>query len=63
MAPLNEKEIKDAFGDSGLNVFTEVQEMTDWLNQINWKNKNLLLMTSGTFANLDINLLSHEILS
>jgi UDP-N-acetylmuramate: L-alanyl-gamma-D-glutamyl-meso-diaminopimelate ligase len=36
--------------------------MREFLLQQNWENKNLLLMSSGTFGGLDISQLGEEVL-
>ncbi len=60
---LNEKEVKDAFGLKRLKVFTDPQRLSDELKSVNWKNKNLLLMSSGDFSGIDINNLADQIIN
>ncbi len=56
--PISKEEIKASFGENNLNVFDDRDEMLAFLNKQDWKNKNLLMMTSGTFHGLDYNKLS-----
>ncbi|QSE96755.1 UDP-N-acetylmuramate--L-alanine ligase [Fulvivirga lutea] len=51
--PISKDDIKKSFGEANLNVFDDRDEMIEFLKQQNWRNKNLLLMTSGTFNGLD----------
>jgi UDP-N-acetylmuramate: L-alanyl-gamma-D-glutamyl-meso-diaminopimelate ligase len=60
---LSEKEVKDAFGLKRLKVFTDPQRLSEELTSMNWKNKNLLLMSSGDFSGIDINNLATQLLS
>ncbi|HZG00992.1 MAG TPA: Mur ligase family protein [Chitinophagales bacterium] len=53
MEPIDPHSLKDAFGDKELNVFTEQKQLTDYLKKTNWQNRNLLMMSSGTFDGLD----------
>ena len=50
---LNIKDIKQAFGNTGMKIFTDSGLMIEELLKINWKGKNLLMMSSGNFNNLD----------
>jgi len=61
--PISEQEIKKAFGGHNLFVFTKMEEMRNWLIKNSWENKNLLLMSSGTFDNMDLGDLSRKITS
>lgn len=53
LAPISKEEIKKSFGENNLQVFDDKEEMLDFLKSLDWSNKNLLLMTSGTFNGLD----------
>lgn len=46
--------VKAAFGQKGLEVFTDSDQLFAELGKIDWKNKNLLLMSSGTFSGKDL---------
>ncbi|HNP17714.1 MAG TPA: Mur ligase family protein [Fulvivirga sp.] len=58
LSPISKEEIKASFGENNLNVFDDKEEMLGFLGKQDWKNKNLLMMTSGTFHGLDYNKLS-----
>jgi len=63
MPDLKEKEVKEAFDRRDLEVFTDSTKLKNYLLQQNWKDKNLLLMTSGDFNGIDLTSLSKKILS
>ncbi len=48
MPNLDENFVKNAFDHDNLHVFTDIQKLKDFLKNINWHNKNLLLMSSGS---------------
>lgn len=60
---LTESDIKTAFANQHLRVFNNSQELESFLLEQSWKNKNLLMMSSGNFGGLDIAQLSEKILS
>lgn len=61
LKPITVSQVKDAFNDQRLKIFTESNEVTDYLQSITWKNKNLLMMTSGTFDGVDFVKLSKKL--
>ena len=63
LAMLSEKEVKDAFGLKRLRVFTDREKLLEELTSMSWKDKNLLLMSSGNFSGIDINELAGKILN
>lgn len=54
--------IKSAFARNDLNIYTDSELMIRMLIDINWRDKNLLLMSSGNFNNLDFHKLSEKII-
>ncbi len=48
MPNLDEDFVKNAFDHDNLHVFTDLGKLKDFLKNINWHNKNLLLMSSGS---------------
>ncbi len=60
---IDEDHIKDAFGRSDLEVFTDSEMLRQLLLSQRWKNTNLLLMSSGNFDNLDVKKMLEELLS
>lgn len=59
---ITENDIREAFGNSRLQVYTDSDLLISYLSNLNWKNKNLLLMSSGNFDGLDIKSFSKNIL-
>jgi UDP-N-acetylmuramate: L-alanyl-gamma-D-glutamyl-meso-diaminopimelate ligase len=53
LKPITIEQVKEAFDDQRLKVFTESKQVTDYLKSISWKDRNLLMMTSGTFDGVD----------
>ncbi len=62
MPMISPEEIKQAFGDKDLLVFTEAAELKAFLMAQNWYKSNLLMMSSGTFGGTDLGQLSNDIL-
>ena len=60
---LDEDEVRAAFGLKGLMVVTEPNELVAELTSMNWKDRNLLMMSSGNFSGIDINELAVKILN
>jgi UDP-N-acetylmuramate: L-alanyl-gamma-D-glutamyl-meso-diaminopimelate ligase len=50
---LSEEEVNTAFGGTNVEVFTDSVVLLAELKSINWKNKNLLMMSSGNFDGID----------
>lgn len=61
--PLTETDIKNAFGNPSLTVFTDAKKLEEHLLTQNWANKNLLMMSSGNFAGFNIKTLAEQILA
>ncbi len=62
LEPISEAEVKAAFNRKDLLVYTENEPLQQFLANQQWTDKNLLLMTSGTFNGLDLKQLSQQIL-
>lgn len=56
-------DVKLAFNREDLLVFTEIIELKQYLLSLDWKNKNLLMMSSGKFDGLDLNALTNEVVN
>ena len=63
LEPLTEADIKTAFGNQSIKVFDNTEKLAGFLQEQSWKNKNLLMMSSGNFGGIDIQKLSEKILS
>jgi UDP-N-acetylmuramate: L-alanyl-gamma-D-glutamyl-meso-diaminopimelate ligase len=59
---LTEAELKKAFGHASLHVFTDANSLATFLKQQALANKNILLMSSGTFGGLDILALANALI-
>ena len=46
---ITEEQVLSAFARKDLLVFTDSQKLQDYLRSLDWKNKNLLVMSSGNF--------------
>ena len=53
MPPLDHRVLMESFGRKDLLVFTHQAELLRFLNANAWEQKNLLMMSSGGFDNLD----------
>jgi UDP-N-acetylmuramate: L-alanyl-gamma-D-glutamyl-meso-diaminopimelate ligase len=62
MAPYGSETVKSAFQRDGLLFFNEPGELKNYLENINLKSKNLLMMSSGNFGGIDLKQLSVKIL-
>jgi UDP-N-acetylmuramate: L-alanyl-gamma-D-glutamyl-meso-diaminopimelate ligase len=58
---LSDQEIKSAFANPSLTVFSDAKELEQYLQRQSWKNKNLLMMSSGNFGGIDIKALSETL--
>ena len=54
LEPITAKQVKDAFGTDNVTVFTDSTKITDLLKAKDWKDANLLLMSSGNFHGVDL---------
>ncbi len=59
---LTEKDIIEAFGRKDLKVICEIKKLEKYLHKLDWRNQNLLMMSSGNFDSLDINILANTLL-
>ena len=60
---ITEEQVKQAFGGNNIEVYTDSKKLVSDLQQMNWKDTNLLMMSSGNFDGVDFNKLAGEILS
>jgi UDP-N-acetylmuramate: L-alanyl-gamma-D-glutamyl-meso-diaminopimelate ligase len=63
LEPLSEEDIRTAFKRDDLKIFTKADELSAFLKNQQWENSNLLLMSSGTFGDIDLTELVGEVLS
>jgi len=62
LEPISVEDIREAFKREDLNVFTDSTELLNFLQTQNWHQANLLLMSSGTFGDLDLKGLVEQII-
>ncbi|HOY31363.1 MAG TPA: Mur ligase family protein [Bacteroidales bacterium] len=61
MPPLHEKKVKESFDRDDILVFTNKEKLVEYLESFDWKGKNLLMMSSGSFDGMDLKTLSEEL--
>ncbi len=47
------QQVKDAFGGENITIYTDSNNLINYLLSRKWNNKNLLFMTSGNFDGVD----------
>jgi UDP-N-acetylmuramate: L-alanyl-gamma-D-glutamyl-meso-diaminopimelate ligase len=57
LKPITKQQVHSAFNRKDLLVFTDAKKLENYLKNLNWKNQNLLMMSSGTFDGIEIELL------
>ncbi len=60
---ISEAEIKSAFANPNITVFDDAEKLQNFLLQQTWKNKNLLMMSSGNFGGINLVSLAEKIVS
>ncbi len=55
LEPITKTQVHSAFGREDLLVFTNSEVFEKYLKSLDWKNQNLLMMSSGNFDGLKIN--------
>lgn len=58
---LSPEDVREAFGDKRLKVYNDSQLMQQDLLKLDYKGKNLLLMSSGNFDGLDLEVLAERV--
>ena len=61
LASISPEEVKDAFASENVTVYTDSKKLIADLKAIDWKNKNLLMMSSGNFDGVDFKKLGEEL--
>ena len=62
LAPISEQEVKEAFAREDLCVFTDSRKIEAFLESMEWKNRNLLMMSSGNFDGIDFRQLADRLI-
>lgn len=63
LKPITEEQVKQAFANSKLKVYTDSAKLKEYLLSKSYKNSVLLMMSSGTFDGIDLKELANKILS
>ncbi len=61
LEPFSESEIRGAFSNQGIQVFDDAGKLESFLTGLKWKNKNLLMMSSGNFGGINVADLAEKI--
>lgn len=61
MEPLNESDVQTSFNDESILFFSEAEQLETYLRGLNFKDTNLLLMSSGIFGGMDLVKLASEL--
>lgn len=56
-------DVENAFNFHGLKIFTQVEDLENYLLDKKWKDANLLLMSSGHFGHMDMKSLADKIIA
>lgn len=62
LPPITQEQVRNSFGKNDLKIYTDSKKLSDDLKNKNWKNSNLLMMSSGNFDGIDFKVLAREIL-
>ena len=62
LEPVSKEEVAEAFGGQNVTVFEDVSQMLEQLRSENWNQKNLLMMSSGTFKGTNYQDLAEELI-
>ena len=54
MEPIEDSDIKNSFASPSMHIFRDAKNLEKFLTEHSWKNKNLLMMSSGNFGGLRI---------
>ena len=63
MASPSEREIREGFDNPHLKIFRDVASLSEFLQDRDWEEKNLLFMSSGNFEGLNLQQLSKTLVS
>jgi UDP-N-acetylmuramate: L-alanyl-gamma-D-glutamyl-meso-diaminopimelate ligase len=58
---ISKEQVIEAFGGNNIKVFTDSATLLNELKKKDWKNANLLMMSSGNFDGIDFSVLGKEI--
>jgi len=53
--PIKKEDVYNGFNRKDLLIFSKKEELVSYIKKLCWKNKNLLIMSSGNFDNIEFN--------
>ena len=62
LKPITEEQVKRAFGGDNIEVVTDSEMLQKRLGEMNFSNKNLLMMSSGNFDGIDFKKLGDQLI-
>jgi UDP-N-acetylmuramate: L-alanyl-gamma-D-glutamyl-meso-diaminopimelate ligase len=62
LPPITPEQVKDSFQNPDLKVYTNSTRLLNDIKKQNWRNKNLLMMSSGNFDGIDFDKLGNQII-
>ncbi len=63
LEPLNDEVIQEAFNRNDLKIFTDSQSLSAFLLAQQWKDANLLMMSSGNYGGMDLDAFGKSIIN
>jgi UDP-N-acetylmuramate: L-alanyl-gamma-D-glutamyl-meso-diaminopimelate ligase len=63
LKPITQEQVSSAFGGKNLKIYTDSKKLLNDLSSMSWKNKNLIMMSSGTFDGIDFKALGNTVVS
>lgn len=63
LEPITKEMVADAFDSPNVKVYTNSEEIVTLLREKEWKNQNLLLMSSGNFHGVNLDELGEELIN
>lgn len=63
LKPISAEQVKEAFATNNIEIYTDSSALLKDLQAINWKEKNLLMMSSGNFDGIDFSELGKTVTS
>lgn len=62
LPPISSNDVHTAFGRSDILVFNDSKKLADSLQEKKWENRNLLMMSSGNFDGINLEILAKDIM-
>ena len=63
LPPITAEQVKQAFANPAIQVYTDSSQLINDLHEMDWNNKNLLMMSSGDFDGTDFVKLGEQIIN